>query len=198
MQEAKKRGRKDADELQLSQRAKVAAANKGPVDAPALSKSIAPSNKGPGDAPTLSKPIAATAANKGPSEAPALSKPIAAAKKGANDAAVIHKADSAISVPGRHASAAAVVIAAAAAAVAAAGTPASAVQSRRPVASSLFEVLRGELRKRHMVVPSQLTSEMDDGSMASAVHLAETLYVDEILKETSGNVSLAGKIAKIT
>jgi hypothetical protein len=34
--------------------------------------------------------------------------------------------------------------------------------------------------------------------MQAAVSLVETLYLDDILKETSGNVSLSGKIAKIT
>jgi hypothetical protein len=34
--------------------------------------------------------------------------------------------------------------------------------------------------------------------MQAAMHLAEILYVDQILRDTSGNVSLAGKIAKIT
>ena len=190
MQEAKKRGRKDADELQLLQRGKAAAASKSSDDAPALSKPLAAANKSPVDAAALSKSI--TAANKTIGEAPALSKSIA-------PPAILHKPSSAAAGVSRPASAAAaVVIAAAAAAVATVGAPAAAVQSRQPAASALFEMLRGELRKRQMAVPSQLSSEMDDGSMLAAVHLAETLYVDEILKETSGNVSLAGKIAKIT
>jgi hypothetical protein len=62
--------------------------------------------------------------------------------------------------------------------------------------SSLFDVLRGEFRKRQLEIPTRFAT--DDSSMAAAMHLAETLYVDQILRETSGNVSLAGKMAKIT
>jgi hypothetical protein len=69
-------------------------------------------------------------------------------------------------------------------------------QAKQPSATSFINMLRGELRKRQIEVPSRFAA--DDMSMQAVVHLAETLYVDDILKQTSGNVSLAGKIAKIT
>jgi threonine synthase len=61
--------------------------------------------------------------------------------------------------------------------------------------SPLQKLLVGEFRKRLMTAPAE---SLTDLTMQSVVQLAETLYVDEILKETSGNVSLAGKMAKIT
>ena len=112
--------------------------------------------------------------------------------KGLGEAPSLVKANSV--PPGANCHAAMAAVAAAAAAVVV-SLPAAAVQARQPSASSLSELLRGEFRKRNLAIPSRLAS---DSSMQSVVHLAEMLYVDEILKDTSGNVSLAGKIAKIT
>jgi hypothetical protein len=60
---------------------------------------------------------------------------------------------------------------------------------------ALISILRAEFRNRKIELPARFSSAM---SMQAAVSLVETLYLDDILKETSGNVSLSGKIAKIT
>jgi hypothetical protein len=112
--------------------------------------------------------------------------------KGLGEAPSLVKANSVPPCANRHVAMAAVAAAAAAAVV---SLPAAAVQARQSSPSSLSELLRVEFRKRNLAIPSRLAS---DSSMQAVVQLAETLYVDEILKDTSGNVSLAGKIAKIT
>jgi hypothetical protein len=124
----------------------------------------------------------------------------AAIHKGIGEAPSLVKANSVPPCANRHVAMAAVAAAAAAAVVslpaaAVVSLPAAAVQARQSSPSSLSELLRAEFRKRNLAIPSRLAS---DSSMQAVVQLAETLYVDEILKDTSGNVSLAGKIAKIT
>jgi hypothetical protein len=93
--------------------------------------------------------------------------------------------------------AAAPPIAAASTSVAAAApdSAASTAPTQPSFVSPLQKLLVGEFRKRLMTPPAE---SLTDLTMQSVVQLAETLYVDEILKETSGNVSLAGKMAKIT
>jgi hypothetical protein len=126
--------------------------------------------------------------------------------KGVGDAPALGKATSVAPPPAaiRQAAVARVGAVMAAAISAAAVSPASpqptkhqpADQARQPLTTSLIDMLRGEFKKRQLDIPGRYAAE--DVSMQAIVHLAETLYVDEILKETSGNVSLAGKIAKIT
>ncbi len=225
MQEAKKRGRKDSDEVQASQGGKkvAAASSKGPDTAPVTpaketsakespakeipakavstkavaTKAVSVASKGPAEAPvTPAKEIPDKALP--PKSVPAKSipaKPISSASKGAGEAPGLLKSNLVPPAASRQVAAAVAAAAAATAAMAVVGPSASVVHSRMPALSSLFEILRGEFRKRQLEIPPQLSSDM---SMAVAVQLAETLYVDDILKETAGNVSLAGKVAKIT
>jgi hypothetical protein len=191
MSESKKRGRKDAEEMPPPKGGKVAPATpKSAADAPAVS--IA--KQTPGEAPTAPNPKLApgqtpTAPNPKltPGEAPAVSIP-----KSTSVPPVSKRPSFAAAVPFASVNPVAlkrIVSAAASAAVQ------SAAARQPPASSSLFDILRAEFRRRSIAVPAE---SLSNSSMNSAVHLAEMLYVDDILSETSGNVSLAGKIAKIT
>jgi hypothetical protein len=137
----------------------------------------------------------AVASAKGPGEAPAL---------GSTSVPPVHNRRAVAGAVAAAVAAAAPAVAAAVAAAASSTTAAvaapvkqsPAVQTKQTSSSSLFDVLRGEFRKRQLEIPTRFMA--DDMCMHAAMHLAETLYVDQILRETYGNVSLAGKIAKIT